>query len=133
MLSSYLSDRTQLVCIEKSKSLQAPCNIGAPQGPILGPLLFMLYIIELPSICHSTQAIMYADNTVVFGSDQDINIDSKLSSDLATLHQWLHANHLTLNVKKTKCICSRTSARIWYNSVLLVRGGGIAYLQARRA
>ena len=105
MLSSYLSDWTQVICIEKSKSLQAPCNIGVPQGSILGPLLFILYINELPPICHSTQAIMNADDTVVFVSDRDINcINSKLSSDLATLHQWLHANPLTLNVKKTKCI-----------------------------
>ena len=60
-------------------------------------------------MCHSRKAIMYADDTVVFVSDRDINcINSKLSSDLATLHKWLHANHLTLNVNKSECIYFKT-------------------------
>ena len=105
MLSSYLSDRHQSVFIGKSKSPQTACNIGVPQGSILGPLLFILYINELPTICKSTQVIMYADDTVVYVSDQNLSsINSKLTSDLALLSQWLCANHLTLNVKKTECM-----------------------------
>ena len=48
---------------------------------------------------------MYADDTVVYVSDQNLSsINSKLTSDLALLSQWLCANHLTLNVKKTECM-----------------------------
>lgn len=63
---SYLSGRNKSVCFGKSKSPQTPCSIGVPQGSILGPLLFILHINDLPSVCQSTQVIMYADDTVVF-------------------------------------------------------------------
>ena len=105
MLSSYLSGRNQSVCIGKSKSPQTPCSIGVPQGSILGPLLFILYINDLPSVCQSTQVIMYADDTVVFVSGRDLtSVNNKLTSDLTCLNHWLFENHLTLNIKKTECM-----------------------------
>ncbi len=106
----FLSDRTQLVFIEQSKSPQVPCNIGVPQGSILGLLLFILFINELPSICQSAQTIMYADDTVVFLWDWDMDvINTTLSSDLTALHQRLHKKHPTLNLTKTGCMYFRSS------------------------
>ena len=86
--------------------------MGVPQGSILGPLLFLLYINDLPQLCNYSKCLMYADDTVLFLSDSNHDtINSKLSSDLQSLHKWLNDNYLTINVTKTKCMYFHSSRK----------------------
>ena len=78
-------------------------SYGVPQGSILGPLLFTLYINDLPSVTKTCKVILYADDTAIIYSDkQKEQIEKHLNDDMAIVKTWLDENKLTLNVKKTK-------------------------------
>ena len=87
-------------------------GVYASERWCLSELLFLLYINDLPQVCHYSKCLMYADDTVLFLSDSNPDtINSKLSSDLQSLHKWLNDNHLTINVTKTKCMYFHSSRK----------------------
>ena len=78
-------------------------SYGIPRGSILGPLLFTLYINDLPSVTKTCKVILYADDTAIIYSDkQKALIEKHLNNDMEIVETWLDENRLTLNVKKTK-------------------------------
>ena len=102
---SYLSNRTQCVTIDGIKSTHLGNPAGVPQGSILGPLLFSLYINDLPDICPSLNVQMYADDAVIFTEGKNAEtIAAKLTSGLLEVKSWLSDTCLTLNTKKTVCM-----------------------------
>lgn len=71
---------------------------GVPQGSILGPMLFVMYVNDLPNVVCSCSILMYADDTVLFFANSDISVtQEKLNDDLSLMGTWLRDNCLVLN------------------------------------
>ena len=100
---SYLIDRYQQCQINGFLSKKGKIICGVPQGSILGPLLFLVYINDLPNSLKSTVPCLYADDTQIFTSSHDpINIAHSLNSDLENITDWLTVNKLQSHPTKTK-------------------------------
>ena len=93
----------QTCIVQGTNSHLNKITCGIPQGSNLGPLLFTLYINDLPNCLKQTQASMFADDTNIstFGSSLP-EIENKINNDLYNVNSWLETNKLTLNAKKTE-------------------------------
>ena len=108
LINSYLAGRTQCVQINDIKSEKLPVNAGVPQGSILGPLLFLIYINDAVNASEKLKFTLFADDTCLFLSHKDVNvIQSTLDTELPKVNDWLVANKLSLNTKKTKAMVFR--------------------------
>ena len=108
-LKSYLDCRSQYVVFNEAKSKPMNITCGVPQGSILGPLLFLLYINDMPTVSNILFPILFADDTNVFMSEK--NVDDLISSvhkEMVNVTEWLNANKLSLNVSKTYYIIFRS-------------------------
>ena len=98
---TYLTNRKQRTSVGDTLSVAAPLTVGVPQGSILGPLLFLIYVNDLPSCQLASEIVFYADDTVIYYLSTDLfDLESKLNSDLATVSNWFSSNLLTLNDSK---------------------------------
>jgi len=99
---SYLHNRTQYVQYNDAKSETQTIPCGVPQGSVLGPLLFIIYTNELPNCLSHCQAILFADDTTLYLSSNDINyLYKSVNDDLRSLSEWFKLSKLSLNVGKT--------------------------------
>jgi len=99
---SYLKGREQCVVINGVRSTFLEIKTGIPQGTVLGPILFSLYINDLPDVVSpDIGLLMYADDAVVYASaDTCTTVADKLNANLERISSWLASSHLTLNIKK---------------------------------
>jgi hypothetical protein len=101
-LKSYLADRQQFVTINGSNSDKKALKFGVPQGSILGPLLFIIYINDLPNISKIAKFIMYADDANIIITGKSVAEVNEMFNDLsASLLNWVDSNGLKLNLGKT--------------------------------
>ena len=108
-LSHYLRDRTQCVYFDGHQSSYRTIRCGVPQGSILGPLLFLVYINDLPLIANQSKFILFADDSNVFFSDKSaVSLEKRVNSELEMISVWFKANKLSLNIDKTKFILFRS-------------------------
>jgi len=105
---SYLSNRSQFVELNGTPSTYEAISVGVPQGSILGPLLFLIYINDLPASLDKLRAVMFADDTNLIIRGQNLaELTSTLNAELSSLNDYFKANKLKLNVDKTKMVCFR--------------------------
>ncbi|CAH2211691.1 jg6806, partial [Pararge aegeria aegeria] len=106
LLNSYLSDRIQRVDINGKRSPGAPVGVGVPQGSILGPFLFLIYINDLPHLLNNKhEIVLFADDTsLIFKIKRRLSIYDEVNNALSEIVHWFSVNNLLLNSKKTKCI-----------------------------
>ena len=107
--TNYLTNRFQYVTHNNIKSSLKEITTGVPQGSILGPLLFIIYINDLPSVT-DLNIIQYADDTCLLipfkhtlNQNKLQSASNQINNKLNTIHKWLAANKLSLNINKTKC------------------------------
>ena len=100
---SYLTNRKQFLTFDNKNTPFANITCGGPQGSILGPLLFLIYVNDLCSASNISDPIMFVDDTNLFYSHQNISsLFMTVNNELDKIGEWFKANKLSLNVKKTK-------------------------------
>ena len=107
---SYLYDRNQYVHINGHRSLNKTIKYGVPQGSILGPLLFILYINDFVNSSSILHKVIFADDTNLFFSHKNFKkLQSILNRELAKVDKWFKCNKLSLNIKKTNYVIFRSN------------------------
>ena len=107
---SYLTNRMQYFSIDGISSDLLKVNFGVPQGSVLGPLLFLLYIKDLHSSIGFSSPFHFADDTGLLNTQYSIRVINKtLNKDLRELSFWLNANKIALNVAKAEIVLFKTS------------------------
>ncbi len=105
---SYLSDRHQFVAVNEEVSYQSQVQYGVPQGSVLGPLLFMLYMLPLGEIIrkHGVSFPCYADDTQLYISSRpdETYQFAKLTECIVDIKNWMTSNFLQLNSEKTEVL-----------------------------
>ena len=105
---SYLNNRKQFVSIDEIYSDEAIMCYGVPQGSVLGPLLFLIYINDLHSIIKFCTTRHFADDTNLLIKNKSLKqLKKRLNFDLRNLCKWLKSNKISLNTSKTKLIIFR--------------------------
>ena len=99
---SYLSNRKQYVSINGESSEPLEINCGVPQGSVLGPLLSLLYINDLPNISNVLDFYLFADDMNIYYESNSIqDLEKTINKELNKLYLWLNVNRLSLNIDKT--------------------------------
>jgi hypothetical protein len=109
--TSYLTDRTQKTAFKGTPSSSANITVGVPQGSILGPLFFILFMNDMP-LHVNNNLDMYADDSTVHASGKTIpQIQQALENDMMHISSWCNENKMVINTSKTKCMLITTQQR----------------------
>ena len=111
LMTSYLKSRTQVISVNGIKSNVAEISSGVPQGSILGPLLFLIFINDLPLVLSRkvSSTDLYADDITIYDVQTDLGtLRSNLQEPLLILQRWCRQNGMLLNTRKTKVMLIST-------------------------
>jgi hypothetical protein len=133
LMKSYLQNRKQLVKFNETDSDYMLIRTGVPQGSILGPLMFLIYVNDLPNATGCFRPVIYADDTTLgaclsnFGDNNTI-IEQNINCELDKVSTWIKVNKLTLNVMKTKAMIYHTVQRNINKPRILLDGHVVEYV-----
>jgi hypothetical protein len=115
LMESYMSNRKQYVVMDGIESDLMNITTGVPQGSILGPLLFIIYINDIANSSKLFDFIIYEDDTtlsttleIIIENPNNTDLESKINLELASISDWLKTNKLSLNIKKCKYMIFHT-------------------------
>ena len=110
---SYLLDRVQYVSYNNYDSSTKSVKCGVPQGSILGPLLFLIYVNDLSDVSKSLFDVMFADDTNLFLIDKNLtDIEYKMNTELLKINEWIQVNKLSLNIGKTNYMLFKGNRKV---------------------
>ena len=120
---SYLTDRTQQTEVLGTKSTNInKLTSSVPQGSILGPILFKIYINDFPKCLRYSSCLAFADDTTILISEKNQkNLYNNANEELNNIDNWLVTNKLSLNIDKTKCMHFKTLNTPTSNLTLKIR------------
>ena len=103
-MKSYLEGREQVVDLNGTMSSPLPVSCGVPQGSILGPLLFLLYINDMNAACNCKLFLFADDSALLISGENKLQVEEALSSEVTKIRTWLTDNKLSLHLGKTESI-----------------------------
>ncbi len=109
LMDSYITNRKQYIDIDDVQSDMLTVTTGVPQGSILGPLLFIIYLNDIANTSNLFNFIFYADDTTlsttiefILNNINNDDVESKINSEIACTNDWLKCNKCSLNISKFK-------------------------------
>ena len=110
--ASYLLGRSQVTEVGFNLSTECMISCGVPQGSVLGPLLFLIYINDIHNSSAKLSFYLFADDTSLLYADTNLkSLEKTVNSELLKVSDWLNANKLTLNAKKSNYVIFRPYQR----------------------
>ena len=108
-LENYLMNRKQYVVVDNQASSMQLIKCGVPQGYVLGPVLFLLFINDICNVSNLLKFVLFADDTHIFCSNENVEVlQDTLNRELAKLFVWFSINKLSLNLGKTNYMLFRS-------------------------
>ena len=121
MVWIIFNDRKQYVFCNGVQSNVLSISCGVPQGSVLGPLLFLLYINDLPNISSKLKFFLFTDDTNIYYESNDLKeLEKVVNQELKQLCLWLNLNRLALNVSKTNFVIFRSKRKLANHNVVLI-------------
>ena len=126
-LHNYLTHRKQYVVIDDHSSDLLDMTCGVPQGSVLGPILFIIYINDICNVSDVVKCVLFAEDTSIFCSERNLtDLQHTLNRELGKLFVWFSVNKLSLNLSKTNYILFRnrsadTDLNICINTINVTR------------
>ena len=118
--ASYLSGRTQSTQIGSSVSRKERIVCGVPQGSVLGPLLFLIYVNDMYRSSNKFEFYLFADDTNLLLAEKDLkNLEIITNEELFKLYEWLNSNKLSLNTAKSNFVLFHSYQRKLHHAVNL--------------